>query len=46
MIMESVEVTLAMAFLFFLRLALPLAMTLVLGFTMNRLLDHWKPDIE
>jgi hypothetical protein len=43
--MES-ESVLIIAALFFLRIALPLIITLAFGYVMNFLVDHWKSNVE
>lgn len=40
--MNTFEATLAVAGLFLLRLMLPLAVTFVFGYGMNRILEHWR----
>jgi hypothetical protein len=44
--MNNFEATLVMTTLFFLRLGLPLLVTLIFGYGMNRLMDHRPLDVE
>ena len=44
--MSNSEAALMMLVLFLLRLALPLIITLIFGYGMHRLVDHWNSNIE
>jgi hypothetical protein len=44
--MNASEVALTMLVFLLLRLALPLIVTLVFGYTMNRLVDRWNANID
>jgi hypothetical protein len=44
--MNPFKATAVMLALFLLRLALPLLITMLFGYGMNRLVDHWNSNIE
>ena len=44
--MNTPEATLVMLFLLLVRLMLPLIVTVMFGFGMNRLMDYWNRNIE
>lgn len=44
--MNTSEVTLVMVFFLLVRLMLPLIVTVMFGYGMNRLMDYWNRDIE
>lgn len=44
--MNTSEATLVMVAFFLVRLTIPLIVTVMFGYGMNRLMDHWNRNIE